>query len=126
MHRINNVPFSGPINNSSTPLFVFIRVHSWFVVFLPDRWAIPLEPSPSPWWPFVVLRVPSWIPLFRPLRVTLNGYNEGKGTHSAAETCVLQSNGIGAPPVLGLTRSKVLASGRYRGGGLLLPGRDCT
>ena len=31
---------------------------------LPDLWPIPLELSPTPSWPFVVLRGPSWIPLF--------------------------------------------------------------
>ncbi len=59
-----------PIKNSSIRLLVFIRVHSWFVVPLrghlplPDLWRNPLEPSPTPWWPFVVLRGPSWIILF--------------------------------------------------------------
>ncbi len=56
-------------------LLVFIRVHSWFAVFLcgnlffpPDLWRNPLEPSPTPWWPFVVLRGPSWITLLLPNR----------------------------------------------------------
>ena len=35
-----------------------------FVDPLADPWRVPLDPSPTPWWPFVVLRVPSWITLF--------------------------------------------------------------
>ena len=31
---------------------------------LPDLWRIPLELSPTPSWPFVVLSGPSWIPFF--------------------------------------------------------------
>ena len=67
-----------PINNSSIRLLLFIHVHSWFVVPLgvpspffvalrgnlfplPDHWQIPLKPPPTPWWPFAVLRGPSWI-----------------------------------------------------------------
>ena len=34
---------------------------------LSDLWRIPLEPSPTPSCPFVVLRAPSWISFFEPL-----------------------------------------------------------
>ena len=57
------------------------------------------------------LRVTSWITPFSLV---------------SGKTCVLQSDGIGAAPVLGLSRSRVWASGRYRRDGALLPGRDCT
>ena len=63
---------------SQTPPLIYpsISVHSWFVVplrgklFFPfmlfmnplaDPWRIPLKPFPTPSWPFVVLRVSSWI-----------------------------------------------------------------
>ena len=49
-----------PIDTSSIRLLVFIRVHWWFAVFL----GIPSRLTSTPWWPFVVLRVSSWITLF--------------------------------------------------------------
>ena len=64
-------PLAGPSRASANP-FVALRRSSWpFVeIFLPfpgnpfsplgDPWRIPLEPPPTPSWPFAVLRGPSW------------------------------------------------------------------
>ena len=53
-------PLRGP-----SPFFVALRgflfAFSWKSFPLPDLWRIPLEPSPTPSWPFAVLRGPSWI-----------------------------------------------------------------
>ena len=43
---------------------------------LPNLWPIPLELSPTPSWPFVVLRGPSWISFFWPLWITLNCFKQ--------------------------------------------------
>ena len=43
---------------------------------LPNLWPIPLELSPTPSWPFVVLRAPSWISFFWPLWITLNCFKQ--------------------------------------------------
>ena len=67
-------PLADPSRASSNP-FVALRRSSWpfvdiFLPFpgnlspLPDLWRIPVEPSPTPQWPFVLLRAPSWITLF--------------------------------------------------------------
>ena len=103
-----------------------IRVPSWFVVLLADVRPIPLEPCPSPWRPFVVLRAPSWLTLSLAPWMTLNGFQYGEGVHFAAKTCVLQSDGIGVAPVLGLSRSSVLTSSLDLTTRPLLPGRVCT
>ena len=79
------LPFPGNPFSPARPLaepsrafsnaFVALRRSSWpfveiFLPFpgnlfpLPDHWRIPLKPSPTPWWPFVVLPAPSWITLF--------------------------------------------------------------
>ena len=61
---------AGP-SRASSNAFVALRRSSWsfvdiFLPFrgnlfpLPDLWRIPLEPPPTPSWPFAVLRGPSW------------------------------------------------------------------
>ena len=46
---------------SRTPFESFPTPWSSFADPLPDLWRIPLEPPPTPSWPFAVLRGPSWI-----------------------------------------------------------------
>ena len=54
------------------------------VVPLPNPWRIPLEPRPIPSWPFVVLRVTSWITLFTPLATSASPPNQSPNFRSAA------------------------------------------
>ena len=49
---------------SRTPFESFPTPWNPFADPLPDLWRIPLELSPTPSWPFVVLRGPSWISFF--------------------------------------------------------------
>ena len=53
-----NVFLRGP---SRTPFESLPAPWSPFADPLPDLWRIPLEPPPTPSWPFAVLRGPSWI-----------------------------------------------------------------
>ena len=47
---------------SRTPFESFPTPWSPFADPLPDLWRVPLEPPPTPSWPFAVLRGPSWKP----------------------------------------------------------------
>ena len=66
-------PFTDPFRVFSNPLeslrgFIFCPLNRSFIALggnlfsLPDLWRIPLEFSPTPSWPFVVLRGPSRTP----------------------------------------------------------------
>ena len=74
---VHFVALDGPLSSLFQPLgvpggFIFYPLNRYCSALgenlfpLPDLWRIPLEPSPTPLWPFVVLRGPSWISFFEP------------------------------------------------------------
>ena len=57
-------PWNPFADSSFCPLYRCFSALGGNLFSLPDLWRIPLEPSPTPSWPFVVLRGPSWISFF--------------------------------------------------------------
>ena len=57
-------PWNPFADSSFCPLNRYFSALGGNLFSLPNLWRIPLELSPTPSWPFVVLRAPSWISFF--------------------------------------------------------------